>query len=302
MKKPLLIPMLLALAVFTGCPHTTSTTQESKLTDKTYSIDGSSFVMKAIHSVRDGMLGDDNQSNNKKHTVSLSAYRIGETEVTQELWKKVMNSNPSYFSDKPFEGETQGKRPVEKVTWYECIAFCNELTKKTDGLEEANCVYYRDSAFKKIYTKTDAKSNTRVFQNIDKKGFRLPTEAEWEWAAKGGAKTKWAGTDKPSDLKNYAWYTKNSKSITHEVRKKEPNGYGLYDMSGNVEEWVWDGYNEKLPESGEQDPIGDLYSQTRTVRGGHIMKASEECECAHRHDSAPGTKGYLRGFRLARRP
>ena len=248
------------------------------------------------------MLGDDNQSNNKKHTVSLSAYRIGETEVTQELWKKVMNSNPSYFSDKPFEGETQGKRPVEKVTWYECIAFCNELTKKIDGLEEANCVYYSDSAFKKIYTKTDAKSNTRVFQNIDKKGFRLPTEAEWEWAAKGGAKTKWAGTDKPLDLKNYAWYTKNSKNITHEVRKKEPNGYGLYDMSGNVEEWVWDGYNEKLPENGEQDPIGDLYSQTRTVRGGHIMKASEECECAHRHDSAPGTKGYLRGFRLARRP
>ena len=117
MKKPLLIPMLLALAVFTGCPHTTSTTQESKLTDKTYSIDGINFVMKAIPSVTNGLLGDNNQSDNKKHTVSLSAYRIGETEVTQELWKKVMNSNPSYFSDKPFEGETQGKRPVEKVTW-----------------------------------------------------------------------------------------------------------------------------------------------------------------------------------------
>ena len=301
--KKLLIISILAAAVFTGCPHTISTTQESKPTDKTYSIDGINFVMKVIPSVTDGMLGDDNQSDNKKHTVSLSVYRIGETEVTQELWKKVMNSNPSYFNADPFEGEIQRKRPVENISWYECIAFCNELTKKIDGLGEANCVYYSDSAFKKIYTKTDAKSTTRVFQNIDKKGFRLPTEAEWEWAAKGDAKTKWAGTDKPSDLKNYAWYMKNSKNITHEVRKKKPNGYGLYDMSGNVAEWTWDGYSNETPENGQQDPMGDLFSLTRVVRGGNIMQDSTPCACAYREDdSVPASRRYLRGFRLACRP
>lgn len=303
MKKVLIISMVsAAVAVFSGCPYTISTTQKSNLTDKTYSIGGINFVMKAIPSVTGGMLGDDNQPNNKKHTVNLSAYRIGETEVTQELWTKVMGDNPSSFKAEPAEGEIQGKRPVEFVSWYGCIAFCNELTKKIDDLGEAQCVYYSDSDLKKVYTKEDAKSNTPVFQNKDKKGFRLPTEAQWEWAAKGGTDDKWAGTDKPPHLKNYAWYNKNSKNITHEVRKKEPNGYGLYDMSGNVEEWVLDGYNEKTPENGLQDPIGDLLSVRRAVRGGNIMQESARCERAFRHDSGPAFKLYLRGFRLACRP
>ena len=298
--------MLAAMVVFTGCPNAAGGNSgggitPSVSTDKTYTVGGVSFVMKSIAAVTNKSIGHtDNASNNGPHTVSLTAYRIGETEVTQELWEKVMSNNPSGFSSSPESGEMQEKRPVESVNWYECIAFCNELTKKVAGLGESECLYYSDAGYTNVYTKEDAgaKKEVYLYKAMNKKGFRLPTEAEWEWAAMGGTTDKWAGTNTESELGTYAWY---NDSKTHEVKKKQANGYGLYDMSGNVWEWCWDRYSNTTP-AGGQDPTGAVSGSIRVLRGGCWEDVANRAARASRGYDYPDSGGSNLGFRVVSRP
>lgn len=270
-------------------------------------VGGVSFTMKAIAAVTNGNVGHaDNSGDNNVHQVSLSAYRIGETEVTQGLWTAVMGNNPSAFKDNVESGEVQKKRPVENINWYQAIAFCNKLSLKL-GLTPCYTVKvagepvnFEMLAFSAIPTSDNADWNGAVL-DMNKTGFRLPTEAEWEWAAKGGTENKWAGTNEQTQLVNYAWYDANS-SKTHEVKKKEPNGYGLYDMSGNVAEWCWNWYSSITPASGQTDPIGAASGTFRIKRGGYYSDTSANTTRAVRNGERPENSRAALGFRLASHP
>ena len=291
--------MLLVALIFTACPQRAKPKAEEPAAppDKTYTVKGISFTMKKIAAVtgksvgHPDIVGYNGVHDNKPHSISLSAYFIGETEVTQELWQAVMGNNPSWYkgsSNPPDGDEEQGKRPVENMDWYKAISFCNELSKAC-GLEPC-------------YTEIDIEENIAVC-DFNKNGFRLPTEAEWEWAAMGGKDYKWAGTDSESELGNYAWCYANSNEKTHQVKLKSPNGYGLYDMSGNVGEWCWDLYGS-LSDVLPLDYTGAASGSRRVARGGCYDNSSSEnyIHRAYRAYNKPDIFVRVIGLRVVCRP
>jgi len=150
-----------------------------------------------------------------------SSFLLGETEVTQELYELMMEKNPSKFQDTS-KYPNAPKHPVENVSWYDAIRFCNALSK-SKGLQEC-------------YTKI----SNKVWEcDFSKNGFRLPREKEWEYAAKAGVDNQWAGTNYPNKADEYAWFDENSNKSTQPIATKKPNEWGFYDMSGNVHEWCW---------------------------------------------------------------
>ena len=221
-------------------------------------------------------------ANERAHQTTISSFYISSTEITQGQWQDVMSTNPSKFPGKD--------RPVDFVSWYDAINFCNALSLK-EGLMPAYTIKGSTVEWDKAAT-----------------GYRLPTEAEWEYAARGGlfgavsaeplAKAPYAGSD--TSAASVGWYEANSNKSTRPVAQKDPNALGLYDMSGNVWEWCWDWYGA-YPEEPVVNPDGsENKTGQKVLRGGSWFTPEKLLRTTYRYWNVPTFKVNSVGFRIAR--
>ena len=242
---------------------------------ETFTVGGVTFTMVAVEGGTFTMgataeQGSDAYDSEKPaHQVTLSSYCIGQTEVTQALWQAVMGSNPSYFNGGNYGTNLQ--RPVEQVSWNDCQTFISKLNQMTG------------------------------------KTFRLPTEAEWEFAARGGNRSqcyKYAGSNTIGDV---AWYYDNSYGLgssnpdygTHAVATKAANELGLYDMSGNVWEWCQDYWYDSYSNEAQTNPMGPSSGSYRVLRSGSWGYNAGLCRVSFRLNDTPTNANYDLGLRLA---
>ncbi len=242
-------------------------------------------------------------------SVTLGKYAIGKYEVTQQLYTAVMGSNPSDFQSGTALGTGETNyllRPVEQVSWYDAITFCNKLSTL---MGKTRCYKLSDGTYPEDFGTIPTSNNTKwdnATCDWEADGYRLPTECEWECAARGGtysAGTPWTYTYSGSNtVGNVAWYTSNSSSHTWEVGLKDPNDLGLYDMSGNVNEWCWDNYNSaaitaETPATGPATNSSSAFG--RRLQGGSWGGDASSCSVSLRSNFYPYVRFNGRGFRLA---
>lgn len=271
MKKQIILTIiaLLAMSATAMAQSMINIKVKNNLYIKMVYVEGGTFIMGATPEQGDEAFDREKPA----HQVSVSSFYIGQTEVTQELWKAVMGKTPSYFN-----GELKSKdnlnhnrvvfgidlsRPVEQVSWNDCQEFIKKLNKLT------------------------------------KKKFRLPTEAEWEYAARGGKNMgyKYSGSNNIDDV---AWYDVNCYDKgpfsedygTHSVATKEPNELGIYDMAGNVCEWCQDYWSN-------YDGTPNEYASCRVIRGGSWASKASLCRVSQRQNSGPDMRIDIIGLRLA---
>ena len=239
-------------ALLVGCTQSTNI--------KKYSVNGVDFNIVSVEGGTFTMGSAEGAEGAEKdeypaHIVTVDNFGIGETEVTQELWKAVMGNNPSGYTD-------MSQLPVESVTWFDCQTFIEKLNELTG------------------------------------EKFRMPTEAEWEYAARGGKHSKgyiYSGSD---TLSLVGWYKENGGERPQPVKMKRPNELGLYDMSGNMWEWCSDWYDTYSADA-QVNPQGPSEGRSRVVRGGSWLIDAPLCRPADRSFGAPRGGGCIVGLRLA---
>jgi formylglycine-generating enzyme required for sulfatase activity len=196
-----------------------------------------------------------------QHSVTISKdYYLGTYEVTQEQYQRIMGRNPSYFNG--------ANNPVENVSWDDAVAFCMLLSELPEE-----------------------KAAGRVY--------RLPTEAQWEYACRAGSTSRFGFGDSNSKLGSYCWFYENSNRTTHPVGEKLPNAWGLYDMHGNVWEWCSDYFSDKYFSGAETDPSGPVAGSSRAGRGGGWINVAASCGSARRTFDYPSDRDNYFGFRVA---
>jgi formylglycine-generating enzyme len=218
----------------------------------------------------------------REHEVTIKTFEISKFEITVWEWKQYTKANKLSMPAKPDWG-WQDNYPINGITWEEAIAYCNWLSKK----EKLQPVY--------------SKQGPNYVCNFKANGYRLPTEAEWEFAAKGGVKSKGYKFSGGNDANEVAWHKAISKNSPHTVGTKLPNELGLYDMSGNVWEWCWDWYNKDYYKIEKGDnPKGPEMGERRTVRGGSWDSQVNYLRPANRISTPQNKTHEFYGFRVAR--
>jgi len=227
------------------------------------------------------------------HTVNLNSYYIGKYEITQAEWLAVMGTNPSnnYGIDKP----------VDNISWYDALVYCN-LRSAAEGLDP--CYYITGYANPANWGPVPIYDNTTwnsVSCSFGASGYRLPTEAEWEYAARGRSAYHvydYSGSDV---LGNVAWYNGNSGGFTQLGGYKLGNELSLFDMTGNVAEWNWDRY-EAYTQDTQNNPTGATTGNTRVIRGGSVSDATNDFyHVSARKNILPSVKNSGTGLRVVRK-
>jgi formylglycine-generating enzyme required for sulfatase activity len=261
--------LLIALA---GVTHTAPglTTIKTKLGTEMVLVPAGQFTM-----------GSNTGSADEKppHKVTVSSFYMDTHLVTQRSYEALMKTNPSRWKNP--------SNPVEQVRWSDAVRYCNARSV-AEGLQP-------------VYNITTWQGNNAA------NGYRLPTEAEWEYACRAGTTTKYFFGDRADKLGSYAWYKQNSGSRPRPVHGKLPNPWGLYDICGNVCEWCYDRYSAGFyAQSPAADPRGPTTGDTRVLRGGSWDSDAGQCTSSYRHKDNPGYAdvcfGYdVYGFRCVRR-
>ncbi|RTY86617.1 formylglycine-generating enzyme family protein [Flavobacterium sp. GT3R68] len=240
-------------------------------------IEGGTYLMGSKD--KDDVADTDEQ---KQHEVKVNSFELSKFEVTVWQWKTFVKETKAKMPQKPI-WDWKENFPINQITWEEAVAYCNWLSKK----EKLQPVY--------------SKKGPNYVCNFKANGYRLPTEAEWEYAAKGGKlsnKTPYSGGTNPDKL---SWHKTNSNKAPHTVGTKMPNELGLYDMSGNVWEWCWDWYNEDFYKTEtKNNPTGPQMGEKRTVRGGSWDSDNKYLRPANRISTYPDKTHEFYGFRVAR--
>jgi len=219
--------------------------------------------------------GDGNYFEKPSHDVILSSFYISKYEITQKNWIETMGNNPAKFWN--------DDNPVESITWNDAIEFCNQRSM-LEGLQQ--CYRYEGG---------------KIICDFNANGYRLPTEAEWEFAARGGLQSKNTKFSGSSNITEVAWYYNNSDNSPHPVGLKLPNELGIHDMSGNVWEYCWDFYDENYySQSPQQNPAGPSSGNSHVIRGGSWTDDAVFNKVYYRNYYENRARGSNVGLRIVR--
>ncbi|MDP2884951.1 MAG: SUMF1/EgtB/PvdO family nonheme iron enzyme [Ignavibacteria bacterium] len=287
-----IIVVSLFMLVILGCKKESVTEPIIPIKEEFVQVTGGTFLMGSTTEWSDEL---------PAHSVTIGAFTIDKTEITYEKWTEVRDWGLTHgYSDLPTGrhgwGGTGINHPVSEVSWYDALKWCNARSEK-DGLTP---VYYTSNTLVTVY-RTGQLDLASDAVRWSANGYRLPTEAEWEYAARGGTRSKgylYSGSD---NIDSVAWYYHNADVKTHPVSTKGANELGLYDLCGNVCEWCWDWYGS-YSASSHTDPKGPTSGEYRVIRGGSFLYFyGGGCCATNRYLDVPvGFFNYL-GFRCVRK-